>query len=98
MDGMLSDEEKIRRAEILEARRQSKIPVENINSSTKKMSRLTKYSLRILISICMFGIVYFLSQHNLINEIISANLSSTLDFTLLGYSSSYALHSLFLVK
>lgn len=80
MDGMLSDEEKIRRAEILEARRQSKIPVENINSSTKKMSRLTKYSLQILISICMFGIVYFLSQHNLINENIKTIFNGDIDF------------------
>lgn len=65
MEKIISDEEKIRRAEIIANRRQNRIPVKDINNYKKnKMSKLTKSSIQILISICIFGLMYFLSQHN----------------------------------
>lgn len=66
MERILSDEERIRRAEIIAARRQNRIPVNNINNNNeRKISKLGKYSIQILSSIIIFGILYFLSQHNI---------------------------------
>lgn len=64
MERILSDEERIRRAEIIAARRQNRISVNDINNNEKKLSKLGKYSIQILSSIIIFGILYFLSQHN----------------------------------
>lgn len=65
MERILSDEERIRRAEIIAARRQNRIPVNYINNNERKISKLGKYSIQILSSIIIFGILYFLSQHNI---------------------------------
>lgn len=65
MERILSDEERIRRAEIIAARRQNRIPVNYINNNERKISKLGKYSIQILSSIMIFGILYFLSQHNI---------------------------------
>lgn len=65
MDKILSDEEKLRRAEAISERRSSRIPVNNLNGFNKrKKSRFEKYSIKIIVSICLFGICYFISQNN----------------------------------
>ncbi len=68
MEKVLSEEEKIRRAEEIASRRQNgRIPASNINNSERKVKKLTafdKLSIQIISSICIFGIIYFISQHN----------------------------------
>lgn len=68
MEKILSEEEKIRRAEEIASRRQNgRIPASNINNSERKVKKLTafdKLSIQIISSICIFGIIYFISQHN----------------------------------
>lgn len=68
MEKILSEEEKIRKAEEIASRRQNgRIPVSNINNNERKAKKLTtfdKISIQIISSICIFGIIYFISQHN----------------------------------
>ena len=68
MEKILSEEEKIRRAEEIASRRQNgRIPASNINNSERKVKKLTafdKLSIQIISSICIFGIIYLISQHN----------------------------------
>lgn len=67
MDKIISDEEKIKKAEEISARRQSKISIDYINSSNRSNRRLSyfkKLFIQVIISICLFGIMYFVSQHN----------------------------------
>lgn len=68
MEKILSEEEKIRKAEEIASRRQNgRILASNINSGEKKVKKLTafdKLSIQVISSICIFGIVYFVSQHN----------------------------------
>jgi len=60
----MSEEEKIRKAEAIAARRQNRIPASSINNGEKKkMSALNKFSIQILVSICLFGACYFLNQN-----------------------------------
>lgn len=65
MDKNLSEEEKIRRAEEISARRYNRIPVSNINSMPKKrLSYLSKIFIQVICSMCIFGIFYFINQNN----------------------------------
>ncbi len=65
MDKNLSEEEKIRRAEEISARRYNRIPVSNINSMPKKkLSYLSKIFIQVICCICIFGIFYFINQNN----------------------------------
>lgn len=68
MEKILSEEEKIRKAEEIASRRQNgRIIASNINNSDRKIKKLTtfdKLSIQIISSICIFGIIYFISQHN----------------------------------
>ncbi len=65
MDKNLSEEEKIKRAEEISARRYNRIPVSNINSMPKKrLSYLSKIFIQVICSICIFGIFYFINQNN----------------------------------
>lgn len=67
MDKIISDEERIRKAEEISARRQSKISINSINSSNnkkRKISYFNKLFIQIIVSICIFGIMYFISQKN----------------------------------
>lgn len=68
MEKILSEEEKIRKAEEIASRRQNgRIVASNINNSDRSVKKLTtfdKLSIQIIVSICIFGIIYFISQHN----------------------------------
>ena len=65
MDKMISEEERIRRAEEISARRNNRIPVSNINSRRpRKLSTLSKIFIQVICSICIFGIFYFVNQNN----------------------------------
>ena len=85
---MMSEEERIRRAEFISANRNNRIPASSINNKEKKkMSRLTKTAIQILTSICIFGLCYFLYQNNShAIELIKPVISSDTDFYKL-YSS-----------
>lgn len=66
MDRVISDEERIRRAEEILARRRNKIPVSNFSieeTREVRISRFGKFFLQTITSICIFGIMYFLSQN-----------------------------------
>lgn len=82
MDKVISDEERIRRAEEISARRNNRIPVSNINvRKTKKISTLSKVFIQVICSICIFGIFYFINQNNsLAIEKIRPILSEDTDF------------------
>ncbi len=68
MEKILSEEEKIRKAEEIASRRQNgRISANNINNGTRKVKKLTtfdKLSIQVISSICIFGIIYFISQNN----------------------------------
>lgn len=85
MEKLISEEERIRRAEEISARRNNRIPVSNINNGyKKKMSFLTKVFIQVICSICIFGIFYFLNQNNsLAIEKIKPILTEDTDFILI---------------
>lgn len=61
----LSEEERLRRAEEVAYRRQNRIPVDEITaheSQDRKLTRFGKFSLQIIVSICLFGVVYFVNE------------------------------------
>lgn len=78
----MSEEERIRRAEEISARRSNRIPASSINSREKrKLSFLSKISIQVLASICIFGLCYFLSQNNSYAiDIIKPVISNDTDF------------------
>ena len=63
MERIISEEEKIKRAEEISARRQNRISAESINVK-RKVSKLSKLFIQVIVCICIFGIMYFLSQKN----------------------------------
>lgn len=61
----MSEEEKIKKAEEISARRNNRIPVSNINTTRKKkLSLLSKIFIQVICSICIFGIFYFVNQND----------------------------------
>ncbi len=61
----MSEEEKIKKAEEISARRNNRIPASSINSRSKrKLSLLSKTFIQVICSICIFGIFYFINQNN----------------------------------
>lgn len=63
----LSDEERLRRAEEVAYRRQNRIPVDEITthegqSQERRLTKFGKFSLQIIVSICLFGIIYFVNE------------------------------------
>ncbi len=61
----MNEEEKIRRAKEIAERRGSRIPASSINNREKKrISFLNKSLIQIIVSICLFGVFYYLSQNN----------------------------------
>ncbi len=79
----ISEEDRIRRAEEISARRNNRIPVSNINTkqNVRKMSTLTKLFIQVLCSICIFGAFYFINQNNsMAMEKIKPILSEDTDF------------------
>lgn len=65
MERIISEEERIRRAEEISARRKNRIPVSNINRIEKpKMSLLSKVFIQVITCICIFGVIYFMNMNN----------------------------------
>ena len=66
MDRVISDEERIRRAEEIAFRRRNRISASDFNNTENekyKVSKFGKFFLQTIISICIFGIMYFISQN-----------------------------------
>lgn len=82
MERIISEEDRIRRAEEVASRRRNRIPAESINVPTNnKPSLMRKLFYQVLSSICIFGILYFLSQNNSqAMELIKPVLSEDTDF------------------
>ena len=82
MERIISEEDRIRRAEEVASRRRNRIPAESINVQTNnKPSLMRKLFCQVLSSICIFGILYFLSQNNSqAMELIKPVLSEDTDF------------------
>lgn len=82
MERIISEEDRIRRAEEVASRRRNRIPAESINVPTNnKPSLMKKLFCQVLSSICIFGILYFLSQNNSqAMELIKPVLSEDTDF------------------
>lgn len=65
MERIISDEERIRRAEEVSARRKNRIPVSNINTIKKpQMSILSKVFIQVITSMCIFGVIYFMNMNS----------------------------------
>lgn len=82
MERIISEEDRIRRAEEVASRRRNRIPAESINVPTNnKPSLMRKLFCQVLSSICIFGILYFLSHNNSqAMELIKPVLSEDTDF------------------
>lgn len=65
MERILSEQDRIRRAEEIANRRREKISARSINISSekRKMPLLTKVFIQTIASMCIFGLAYFLGQH-----------------------------------
>ncbi len=70
MERIISEQDRIRRAEEIAGRRKGTISARNINvtNTKKKMSILTKVFIQTVVSMCIFGLAYFLVQNK--NSII----------------------------
>lgn len=92
----MNEEDRIRRAEEIAARRNNRIPANNINNGKKiKLSRLAKISIQTLSSIIIFGVCYFLYQnHSYAIEMIKPAISNDTDFVKLYNDISYAIKSI----
>ena len=66
MERIISEQDRIRRAEEIAGRRRGTISARDINveSSKKKMPMLTKVFIQTVASMCIFGLAYFMSQNN----------------------------------
>ena len=66
MERIISEQDRIRRAEEIAGRRRGTISARDINveHTKKKMPLLTKVFIQQIVSMCIFGIAYFLVQHN----------------------------------
>lgn len=65
MERILSEQDRIRRAEEISNRRREKISARsiNVNKEKRKMPLLTKVFIQTIASMCIFGMAYFLVQH-----------------------------------
>ena len=66
MERIISEQDRIRRAEEIAGRRKGTISARNINvtNTKKKMPLLTKIFIQTVVSMCIFGMAYFLVQNN----------------------------------
>ncbi len=66
MERILTEQDRIRRAEEIANRRREKISARSINidRQKKKMPLLTKIFIQTVASMCIFGMIYFLAQNN----------------------------------
>lgn len=65
MERIISEQDRIRRAEEIAGRRKGTISARNINvtNTKKKMSFLSKFFIQTVVSMCIFGLAYFLVQN-----------------------------------
>ena len=72
MERVLSNEERVRRAEVVAIRRRLRengnenkkdSAFDNNATPRKKISKFAKFSIQVISSICIFGIVYYLGQN-----------------------------------
>ena len=79
MERIISEQDRIRRAEEIANRRREMISIRSINAGNqkRKIPLLIKVFIQTIASICIFGIAYYLSQHN--NPIIE-NVKSVLNY------------------
>ena len=65
MERIISEQDRIRRAEEIAGRRKGTISARNINvtNTRKKMPLLTKLFIQTIVSMCIFGLAYFLVQN-----------------------------------
>ena len=66
MERIISEQDRIRRAEEIAGRRRGTISARDINveRSKRKMPMLTKVFIQTVASMCIFGLAYFMSQNN----------------------------------
>ena len=66
MERIISEQDRIRRAEEIVGRRRGTISARDINveRNKKKMPMLTKVFIQTVASMCIFGLAYFMSQNN----------------------------------
>ena len=66
MERIISEQDRIRRAEEIANRRRGTISARSINISTekKKMPYFTKVFIQTIVSMCIFGLAYFLNQNS----------------------------------
>ena len=66
MERIISEQDRIRRAEEIAERRRGTISARNINVeyNKKKIPMLTKVFIQTIASMCIFGLVYFINQKN----------------------------------
>lgn len=66
MERIISEQNRIRRAEEIAGRRRGTISARDINieHSKKNMPMITKVFIQTVLSICIFGLAYFMSQNN----------------------------------
>ena len=81
MERIISEQDRIRRAEEIANRRREMISIRSINmgSQKRKMPLLLKVFIQTIASICIFGIAYYLSQHN--NPVIE-NVKTVLNYNI----------------
>lgn len=81
MERIISEQDRIRRAEAIANRRREKISIRsiNVNNEKRKISLLGKVFIQTITSMCIFGIAYFLIQHN--NPVIE-NVKQILEYNI----------------
>lgn len=95
MERIISEQDRIRRAEEIANRRRGKISAKNINigNDKNKMSLLNKIFIQTIASMCIFGIAYFFSQNNkVIMENIKPILEKDINFEEIYNKSSDKIH------
>jgi len=86
MERIISEQDRIRRAEELLNKRRGTISARSINSRNeeKKLSFVAKIGIQIIVSICLFGILYFMAKNNIpFIENVREILNKDVDFELI---------------
>ena len=97
MERIISEQDRIRRAEEIAGRR-GMISARsiNINNEKKKMPMITKVFIQTIVSMCIFGIAYFINQNNPeLIENIKPVLSQDINFEEIYIKGNESVQSLF---
>lgn len=81
----MSEEERLRRAEEVSYRRQNRIPVDTITTNEEEntvgLSKFGKFFIQVIVSICIFGIVYLINEkYSLAFEKVKPIMNKDMDF------------------